>query len=243
MRAETQLQQARSALAHRRRVTMMGEVAASLAHEIKQPIIAARIDAKVCLGALGEHRLDLQAARDAASRLVKDAAWATEVITRTTALFKKETERERVNIGSVIHELAVLLQQETNESSISIQINLSPDTRDIMADRIQLQQALMNLMLNAIDAMKDSGGDMTITAEPSADGQLLVTVSDTGVGLPTDHSDDIFESFVTTKAGGTGMGLAITRSIVESHGGRLWAAANAERGATFRFTIPNDTAE
>jgi PAS domain S-box-containing protein len=243
MRAETQLQQARSALAHRQRVSMMGEVAASLAHEIKQPIIAARIDAKLCLGALAEHRLDLQAARDAASRLVKDAAWATAVITRTTALFKKETERERVNVGSVIHELAVLLQQETNESSISIQTNLSPDLPDITADRIQVQQALMNLMLNAIDAMKDSGGDMTISAEPSSDGQLLIAVSDTGVGLPPDHPDDIFESFVTTKAHGTGMGLAITRSIVESHGGRLWASANTGRGATFRFTLPNDTAE
>jgi signal transduction histidine kinase len=111
-----------------------------------------------------------------------------------------------------------------------------------MADRIQLQQALMNLMLNAIDAMKDSGGDMTITAEPSSDG-LLIAVSDTGVGLPAEHPDDIFESFVTTKAHGTGMGLAISRSIVESHGGRLWAAANTGRGATFRFTLPNGTEE
>jgi signal transduction histidine kinase len=139
--------------------------------------------------------------------------------------------------------LAVLLQQEANESSISIQTNLSPDIPDIMADRIQMQQALMNLMINAIDAMKDSGGDMTITAEPSSDGQLLIAVSDTGVGLPTDNPDDIFESFVTTKTHGTGMGLAITRSIVESHGGRLWAAANTGRGATLRFTLPHDTVE
>jgi signal transduction histidine kinase len=243
MRAETQLQQARSALAHRQRVSMMGEVAASLAHEIKQPIIAARIDAKVCLGALAEDRLDLQAARDAASRLVKDAAWAAEVITRTTALFKKETERERVNIGLIVDELAVLLQQEANESSISIHTSVSPGIPDIMADRIQLQQALMNLMLNAIDAMKDAGGEMTITAEPRSDGQLFIAVSDTGVGLPTENPDDIFESFVTTKAHGTGMGLAITRSIVESHGGRLWTAANTGRGATFCFTLSNDTAE
>jgi PAS domain S-box-containing protein len=243
MRAETQLQQARSALAHRQRVSMMGEVAASLAHEIKQPIIAARIDAKVCLGALAEERLDLQAARDAASRLVKDAAWAAEVITRTTALFKKETERERVNVGLIVHELAVLLQQEASESSIEIRTSLSPGIPDIMADRIQLQQALMNLMLNAIDAMKDSGGEMTITAEPSSDSQLLITVSDTGIGLPAENPDDIFESFVTTKAHGTGMGLAITRSIVESHGGRLWAAANTGRGATLHFTLPHNTVE
>jgi PAS domain S-box-containing protein len=243
MRAETQLQQARSALAHRQRVSMMGEVAASLAHEIKQPIIAARIDAKVCLGALAEERLDLQAARDAASRLVKDAAWAAEVITRTTALFKKETERERVNVGLIVHELAVLLQQEASESSIEIRTSLSPGLPDIMADRIQLQQALMNLMLNAIDAMKDSGGEMTITAEPSSDSQLLITVSDTGIGLPAENPDDIFESFVTTKAHGTGMGLAITRSIVESHGGRLWAAANTGRGATLHFTLAHNTVE
>ncbi|HEV2983848.1 MAG TPA: ATP-binding protein [Vicinamibacterales bacterium] len=242
-RAEAQLQQARVALAHRQRISMMSEVAASLAHEIKQPITAARIDAKVCFDALAEHRLDLHAAREAASRLVKEAAWAAEVITRTTALFKKETQRERMNIAALIHEMALLLQQDANERSISIRTSVSPDVPEVLADRIQLQQVFMNLMLNAIDAMKESGGEMKITADSTSDDQLIVAVSDTGIGLPTDNPDDIFESFITTKTDGTGMGLAITRSIIEAHGGRLWASANSERGATFHFTLPNDAAD
>ena len=242
-RAEAQLQQARATLAHRQRISMMSEVAASLAHEVKQPITAARIDAKVCFDALAEHRLDLHAARDAASRLVKEAAWAAEVITRTTALFKKETQRERVNIAALIHEMALLLQQDANERSISIRTSVSPDMPEVLADRIQLQQVFMNLMLNAIDAMKESGGEMKITADLSSDDQLIVAVSDTGMGLPTENPDDIFESFMTTKTDGTGMGLAISRSIIEAHGGRLWASANSERGATFHFSLPNDSAD
>ncbi|HEV2984674.1 MAG TPA: AAA family ATPase, partial [Vicinamibacterales bacterium] len=218
-RAEAQLQHARVALAHRQRISMMSEVAASLAHEVRQPITAARIDAKVCFDALAGHRLDLHAARDAASRLVKEAALAAEVITRTTALFKKETQRERMNIAALIHEMALLLQQDANERSISIRTSVSPDAPKVWADRIQLQQVFMNLMLNAIDAMKESGGEMTITADSTSGDQLIVAVSDTGIGLPTDNPDDIFESFVTTKTDGTGLGLAITRSIIEAHGG------------------------
>jgi PAS domain S-box-containing protein len=239
-RAEAQLQQARTALAHRQRVTMMGEVAASLAHEIKQPIVAARIDAKVCVNALTDDHLNLQAAREAASRMAKEAAWAAEIVGRTTALFKKETHRERVNVTAVIREMTLLLQQEASASSIGIRTELAEGIPNIMADRVQLQQVFMNLMLNAIDAMKDSGGELTISAQPGQDGELLIAVRDTGVGLPSENPDQIFESFVTTKAHGTGMGLAITRSIVEAHGGRLWAIANAGPGATFLFTLINE---
>jgi PAS domain S-box-containing protein len=243
-RAEGELQQARIALAHRQRVSMLGEVAASLAHEIRQPIAAAQIDAEVCVQALTDDRLDLQAARAAASRLVKEAMWGDEIIKRTTALYKKETtQRERVDINALIREMAMLLQQEASASSIAIRTDLAEGFPDIMADRIQLQQVLMNLMLNAIEAMTNTGGELTVTSQLSEDSELLIAVRDTGVGLPAENPNQIFESFVTTKPHGTGMGLAITRSIVESHGGRLWAIGNTGPGATFLFTLLTDAGE
>jgi PAS domain S-box-containing protein len=238
------LRQVQAHLAHVNRVTTMGELTASLAHEIKQPIAAARIDAKVCLRALADDRLDVQAAREAAARMVKDAMSANEVINRTRALFKKEsTQRERVNINAVIREMAVLLQQEASASSIAIRTQLAEDIPDVMADRVQQQQVFMNLILNAIEAMKDTGGDLTITSKPGEGAELLISVTDTGVGLPTENPDQIFDCFVTTKPHGTGMGLAVTRSIVESHGGRLWAVANAGPGATFLFTLLTEAEE
>ena len=243
-RAQAELQQARNALAHRQRVSLLGEVAASLAHEIKQPIAAAQIDARVCRRALADDRLNLEAAREAASRLDKETTWADEIIQRTTALYKKDTtHRERVDVNAVIREMALLLQQEASAASISIRTTLADALPDVMADRVQLQQVFMNLMLNAIEAMKDTGGDLTIISQMSEDGELLIAVSDTGVGLPAENPDQIFESFVTTKPHGTGMGLAITRSIVESHGGRLWAIANTGPGATFLFTLLNEARE
>src|SRR6185503_405700 len=184
-RAEAELQQVRNALAHRQRVSLLGEVAASLAHEIKQPIAAASIDAKVCLRALGDDRLDGESGREAAARLVKDATRADEIIKRTTALYKKDTtHRERVDVNAVIREMAVLLQQEAGAASISIRTTLADALPDVMADRVQLQQVFMNLMLNAIDAMKASGGELTITSQMRDGSELLIAVSDTGVGLP-----------------------------------------------------------
>ena len=243
-RAQAELQQARNALGHRQRVSLLGEVAASLAHEIKQPIAAAQIDAKVCRRALSDDRLNLEVAREAASRLVKVAARADEIIKRTTALYKKDTtHRERVDVNAVIREMALLLQQEASAASISIRTTLAEALPDVMADRVQLQQVFMNVMLNAIDAMKDTGGDLTVISQMSEDSEVLIAVRDAGVGLPAENPDQIFESFVTTKPHGTGMGLAITRSIVESHGGRLWAVANAGPGATFLFTLLGDAGE
>ena len=223
---------------------MLGELAASLAHEIKQPIAATLIDAKVCLRALADNRLDVEAAREAASRLVKDALRATAIITRTTALYMKDTTpRERVAANEVIREMALLLHQEASASSIAIRTELAEQMPDVMADRVQLQQVLMNLMLNAIEAMKDTGGELTVTSQLREDRELLIAVRDTGVGLPAANPHQIFESFVTTKPHGTGMGLAITRSIVEAHAGRLWATANTGPGATFLFTLLSDAGE
>jgi signal transduction histidine kinase/ligand-binding sensor domain-containing protein len=240
-----ELQKARTALAHQHRVNQLGEVAASLAHEIKQPIAAARIDVKVCVRSLAEDRLNVEAAREAASRLVKDVARADEIIKRTTALYKKDAaRREPVDVNAVIREMAELFQHEAGAVSISIRTDLGDGIPEVPADRVQLQQVLMNLMLNAIDAMKDTGGGaLTISSQLNADRELLISVKDTGVGLPAQDSDQIFESFVTTKPHGTGMGLTITRSIVESHGGRLWAVANAGQGATFLFTLFTEAGE
>ena len=176
----------------------------------------------------------------AASRMVKDATWADDIIKRTSALYQKDSTREHVDINAVIREMVLLFQQEAGASSTSIRTNLAERIPDVMADRVQLQQVFMNLMLNGIEAMKDSGGELTITSQPGEGAELLISVNDTGPGLPTENPEQIFESFVTTKPHGTGMGLAITRSIVESHGGRLWATANAGPGATFRFTLLTD---
>ena len=243
-RAEAELQQARGALAHRQRVSLLGEVAASLAHEIKQPIAAAQIDSKVCLRALADDHLNVELAREAAARLLKDAMRADEIIKRTTALYKKDaTHRERVDINAVIRETTLLFQHEARASSVAIRTKLAEKIPDVMADRVQLQQILMNLMLNAIEAMKATGGDLTITSEMREPRELLISVSDQGVGLPTEAPGTMFDAFVTTKPQGTGMGLAITRSIVDAHGGRLWASANTGPGATFFFTLVADAAK
>jgi len=242
--AEAELRQAQTALAHRQRISLLGEVAASLAHEIRQPIAALTIDATACLRALADNRVDVPEAQRAASRIVKEATWADEIIARTSALYRKDaTQRERVGINAAIREMAVLLQQEAAAHAVSIRTALADGLPEVIADRVQLQQVFMNLMLNAIEAMKDTGGDLTITSAMREPGELVISVSDKGVGLPMDTAGTIFDAFVTTKPHGTGLGLAITRSIVDAHGGRLWAIANAGAGATFLFTLPGEVVE
>jgi PAS domain S-box-containing protein len=241
-RAEEALRQAKADLAHVNRVTTMGELTASLAHEIKQPIAAAITDANTCVRWLGREQPDLAEAREAASRIIKDATRAADIISRVRLLFEKGTaQKELVDINEVIREMIVLLGSEANRHSISIRVDLAEDLPKVMADRVQLQQVFMNLMLNGIDAMKGitGGGELTIQSQRGENEQLVVSVSDTGVGLPAEQADQIFNAFFTTKPHGTGMGLRISRSIVESHGGRLWAADNSPRGARFYFTLPS----
>jgi PAS domain S-box-containing protein len=234
------LRQVQADLAHVTRMTTMGELTASLAHEIKQPISAAVTDAKTCLRWLGRDVLDVPEAREAASRLVKDVTRAADIIGRVSLLFKKGAlQRELVDVNELIREMIILLRSEANRYSISIRTELAEDLPKVMADRVQLQQVFMNLMLNGIDAMKETTGGVELTIKSEAgDGQLLISVSDTGVGLPPEQADLIFRAFFTTKDNGTGMGLPISRSIIESHGGRLWAADTSGRGATFQFTLP-----
>jgi signal transduction histidine kinase len=238
------LRQAQADLAHINRVTTMGELTASLAHEIRQPISAAVTNAKTCLRWLGRDKPDVVEAAEAASRLVKDVTRAADIIGRISSLFKKDAlQRELVDVNELIREMIVLLRSEANRYSISIRTELAEDVPKVMADRVQLQQVFMNLMLNGIDAMKETNGGSELAIKSEADdGQLLISVSDTGVGLPPEQADRIFRAFFTTKENGTGMGLPISRSIIESHGGRLWFTGNSGRGATFQFTLPTTVA-
>ncbi len=226
--------------AHLNRVTMLGELASSLAHEINQPIAATITSANACLRWLAHDPPDLERARAATMRIEKDGNRAAEIIQRLRAFYKTGAppQRELVDINEVVDEMLVLLRNEATRHAISMRTELAPQLPRIMADRVQLQQVLMNLMLNGIEAMEDGAGELTIRSQRTEDGLLLVSVSDTGVGLPSEEVDRIFSAFFTTKPQGTGMGLAISRSIIEAHGGRLWATANAERGATFHFTLP-----
>jgi PAS domain S-box-containing protein len=234
------LRQLEADLAHINRVNMMGELAAALAHEIKQPIAASITSANACLRWLARDPPDLERARAAAARIEQDGNRAADVINRLRSFYKKGSppEREIVDIRAIILEMAALLKTEATRHSVTIHSAVDADTPKILIDRVQLQQVFMNLMLNAIEAMKHTGGALTITARPNSQGQIIVSISDTGVGLPQESTEQIFDAFHTTKPEGTGMGLAITRSIVESHGGRVWATANQGAGATFHFTLP-----
>jgi PAS domain S-box-containing protein len=238
-RAEQEREQLRADLAHMNRVSILGELAASVSHELKQPIAAAMTNAKTCIRWLKRDRPDVEEALEAAMRIVNDGTRATEIIDRLRSLYKKSPpQRELVDVNEIVGEMLVLLRGEANRYSIVTRSELAPDLPKITADRVQLQQVFMNLMLNAIEAMKDTGGELTIKTELGQGGQLLISVSDTGVGLPAEKTDEIFNAFFTTKPEGSGMGLAISRSIIESHGGRLWATANDGRGATFQLTLP-----
>jgi PAS domain S-box-containing protein len=234
------LQQLQADLARVNRVTTMGELAASVAHEVNQPIAAAVADATTCLRWLIRDAPDLDEARAAAQRAVKGATRVAEIISRIRRLFKKsDPEYARMDVNELITEIVALLRGEAMRYRVSTCTELDAALPWVMGDRIQLQQVLVNLMMNSIDAMKDIDGERAITITSRCDDghHLLVSVADTGVGLPPD-TDQIFIPFVTTKVDGTGMGLAISRSIIESHGGRLWATTNADRGATFSFRLP-----
>jgi PAS domain S-box-containing protein len=234
------LRQLEADLAHINRVNMMGELAGTLAHEIKQPIAAAVANAGACLGFLEGERPDILEAREAASGTIGCARRAAEIIDHVRSLFKKDLpQREPVDLNELIREITLLLKGDIRRNSVTVNLELGEDLPKVLGDRVQLEQVLMNLMLNAIEAMRDANGSMTIASKATEDGHLLISVSDNGVGIPTDKIDRVFDTFFTTKPQGTGMGLAISRSIVESHGGRLWAASDSDRGSTFRFTLPN----
>jgi signal transduction histidine kinase len=194
---------------------------------------------------LGRNQPDIKEAREAASRVIQDVIRSSEIISRVRVLFKKgEPEREWVDVNEVIREMISLMRSEAARHTISIRTALAPQLPDVRADRVQLQQVFLNLMLNGIDAIIEgnAAGDLTIKSERNSDCQVLISVSDTGIGLPAEQANKVFDAFFTTKPQGTGMGLSISRSIIESHGGRLWVTRNSDRGATFQFTLPLEKA-
>jgi signal transduction histidine kinase len=233
------LRQAKRDLERASKVITMGELSASLAHEIKQPIGAAVTNAEACLRLLDRDQPDLPEAREAALEMARDARRAADIIERVRSLYRKDSsDEETVDINELIREMVVMLQNEANRHSITMRTDLANEIPKVMADRVQLQQALMNLMLNGIEAITDNGGELSIGSQLRENGQVLISISDTGVGLPAGNVERIFDPFFTTKSHGTGLGLAITRSIIESHGGRIWATSNSGGGATFHFTLP-----
>ena len=234
------LHQLEADLARVNRVNMMGELAAALAHEIKQPITASITSANALLRWLAHDPPELDRARAAAFRIEQDANRAANVIDNLRSFYKTGTPAERkiIDVKEIIQEMTGLLKGEADRRAITIYSELEADTPNILVNPVQLQQVFMNLMLNAIEAMKDTGGDLTIRSGRNSEGRLCVSISDTGIGLPAGSAEKIFDPLHTTKPQGTGMGLTITRSIVESYGGRVWASANQGMGATFHFILP-----
>ena len=232
-------EQLQTDLTHASRVSTMGELVASISHELAQPITATTNNAKASLRWLQRDPPDLTQVRKGTESIIEAGLFASEILNRLRSLYKKAPpKRELVAINEVVDEVAVMMRGEAGGHGVSIRTDLKDGLPMTMADRVQLQQVLMNLMLNGIEAMKDTGGVLTVKSQLREDGQFEISVIDTGPGLPLDKAGQIFDAFVTTKPQGSGMGLAISKSIVESHGGRIWANGNGERGATFHFTLP-----
>jgi signal transduction histidine kinase len=219
----------------------MGELTASLAHEVNQPITAAVNGASTCVRWLTRDEPDLGEAREAALGVVRNAKRASDIINRIRLLSKKgESKRQLADVNELIREIIALLRNEAQRYAISILADLDPNLPKVVADSVQVQQVIMNLIMNSIDAMKDVDHkrELVVRSQRTENERLMISISDTGVGLPPQEKDKIFDAFFTTKPHGIGMGLRISRSIVESHGGRLWATENSPRGASFSFTLP-----
>jgi PAS domain S-box-containing protein len=226
-------------LAHTHRISTMGELVASISHELAQPITATTNNAKASLRWLQRDPPDLTQVRKGTESIIEAATFASEIIDRLRSLYKKAPpKRELVAINEVIGEMVPLLRSKANECAVSVRTDLAADLPEITADRVQLQQVLMNLMLNGIEAMEETGGVLTVKSQLREDGQVEISVIDIGVGLPPGKVDQIFDTFFTTKPQGSGIGLAISKSIIESQGGRIWADGDGGRGATFHFTLP-----
>jgi signal transduction histidine kinase len=240
-RRERQLWAMQMELAHANRVATMGQLTASIAHELRQPMSAARTHATAALQWLDKIPPDLAEVKDALDGIVRATGRAGDVIARVGALMSKAPPRKEVlDLNDVIMEVITLTQSEAAKSGVSVRTQLAPSLQHIHADRVQLQQVMLNLIVNGIQAMNDVAEglrDLLITTEGSEDG-VQVGVRDTGPGLSQETLERLFEPFYTTKPNGMGMGLSICRSIIEAHGGQLWATGHASQGAVFRFTIP-----
>ncbi|WP_229183379.1 PAS domain-containing sensor histidine kinase [Bradyrhizobium oropedii] len=241
-RAEAELHEAQTNLAHVTRVTALGELAASIAHEVNQPLAAVVANAAACLRWLNRAAPDLNEARGAVRSIISDGNRAGEIIQRVRALVNKTTDQKApLTINEAINEVISLVQHQLQSDHVSLQLDLAPALPPVVADRIQLQQVILNLVINGIEAMQpvtDRPRQLVIRTRHDDAGQIVVTVSDCGIGIATENAERLFDAFYTTKASGMGMGLSICRSIVEAHRGRLSVTGNVGPGATFQFTLP-----
>jgi C4-dicarboxylate-specific signal transduction histidine kinase len=244
-RAEEALRSTQSDLARVARLTTMGELVASIAHEINQPLAAVVTSGTACLRWLERAEPDIDAARKSVLRIVRDAGRAGEVIHGLRSLAKKSgPQLMRLDLNDAIQEVLALTRSELQARGVALQTTLSSADRPVVGDRVQLQQVLLNLILNGVEAMSvvtDRPRVLAITSEPVEPGGVLVAVEDTGPGLDPATADRIFDPFFTTKPDGMGMGLSICRSIIDAHGGRFWAAPRKPWGTVFRFTVPPES--
>jgi PAS domain S-box-containing protein len=241
-RREARLRDAQMQLAHANRVTAIGQLAASIAHEVSQPIAAALTNANAAWRWLGAEPPDLEEVRQALGRIIRDGRRASDIIGRIRALVRKAPPRnEEVDINEAMLEVIALTRSELRSNRTSLQTQVADGLPVILGDRIQLQQVMLNLILNALEAMSGSSAaarELVIRTGQDGSGGVLVAVQDSGPGLKPENRDRLFDAFYTTKPGGLGMGLSICRSIIEAHGGRLWATTNLPQGAVFQFALP-----
>ena len=239
--SEEALRNAQTELARVTRVLTVGELTASIAHEVNQPLTGVITNGQACLRWLARDDPNLEQARAAVHRIIRDGNRASQVITRIRALLQKgATQKGLVNLNHVIDDILALAQGELRHAGVSVQTAFAEPLPPVWADRVQLQQVVLNLIVNAIEAMtRVMDRPRRLHLRTDVDGQrILVTVRDTGVGMPPDVLDHMFETFYTTKPQGIGMGLAISHSIIDAHGGQLWAIPNDDHGATLLFTLP-----
>jgi PAS domain S-box-containing protein len=240
--AEEALRQAQTELAHVSRIMTMGELAASIAHEVNQPLSGVVVNANACLRWLAGDPPNLDEARETVRRIVRDGKRAGDVITRIRALATKTaTAKEPLDVNEAIREVMALAGDELRKNSVAVRTELAPDFLPVLGDRVQLQQVVLNLVMNGIEAMssvEERPRELIVRTQNEDAGQVRVTVQDSGIGLDPQSMERMFDAFYTTKHGGMGMGLSISRSIIENHGGKLWAVANDGPGISVQFTIP-----
>jgi C4-dicarboxylate-specific signal transduction histidine kinase len=239
---EEALQRTRTELARVVRITTIGELTASIAHEVNQPLAAVVANADACVAWLALETPDLSEARAAAARTIQGATRASEVISRIRSLINKGVpERAQVQLNEIVEETVALADRQASRNSIAIVLELAPDLPVVLGDRIQLQQVILNLLMNGIESMTaitDRLRRLRVRSCLQGDGKVSVTFEDSGVGVSKEIMPRLFEPFFTTRSQGIGMGLAISRSIVEAHGGRLWAESTLNQGSIFQFTLP-----
>jgi C4-dicarboxylate-specific signal transduction histidine kinase len=242
-KSQAALNAAQTALAHACRVATLGEISASIAHEVNQPLAAIVANGQACLRFLCRDAPDLNYVRGAIEWIIKDGNRAAEVIRRVRGLLKNEsTQKNLLDVNDLVSEVAALMQRELSAQHVTLRLELASALPLIMGDRIQLQQVIINLVVNGVDAMQavaDRSHVLLIRSYEDAH-QVVVAVKDSGVGIPAEIADRLFDAFFSTKPSGLGIGLSICRSIIGDHGGQLWATSNTEEpGATFQFALPS----